>query len=74
MMDSPVRGFLVGEFETRLERLHKLMSTKRLYAMLLISYPKPRPTAGSLIRKIPPTPFVEISLCNLSQITSKSPI
>ncbi len=48
MLDSPVRGFLVGEFETRLERLHKLMSTKGLAGILLMSEPEVRYFTGFL--------------------------
>ena len=35
MLDSPVRGFPVGEFEARLERLHKLMSDKSLLGVII---------------------------------------
>ncbi len=48
MLDNPVRGFLIGEFETRLERLHKLMSTKGLAGILLMSEPEVRYFTGFL--------------------------
>jgi Xaa-Pro aminopeptidase len=48
MLDSPVRGFPVGEFETRLERLHKLMSAKGLTGILLMSEPEVRYFTGFL--------------------------
>ncbi len=48
MLDSPVRGFPVGEFEARLERLHKLMSAKGLSGILLMSEPDVRYFSGFL--------------------------
>jgi Xaa-Pro aminopeptidase len=48
MLDSPVRGFPVGEFEARLERLHKLMSAKGLAGILLMSEPEVRYFSGFL--------------------------
>ena len=48
MLNSPVRGFPVGEFEARLKRLHKLMSAKGLAGILLMSEPEVRYFSGFL--------------------------
>ena len=39
MLDKPVRGFPLREFEERLERAQKLMSTNDLAGILLMSEP-----------------------------------
>ena len=48
MLDSPVRGFPVGEFEDRLKRLHIMMSAKGLSGILLMSEPEVRYFSGFL--------------------------
>ena len=46
MLDKPVRGFPLREFEERLERAQKLMSTNDLAGILLMSEPEVRYFSG----------------------------
>ena len=48
MVDIPVRGFPIEEFETRVKRLHKLMSAKGLAGILLMNEPEVRYLSGFL--------------------------
>ncbi|MCH2270686.1 MAG: Xaa-Pro peptidase family protein [SAR324 cluster bacterium] len=48
MVDIPARGFPIEEFETRVERLHKLMSAKGLAGILLMNEPEVRYLSGFL--------------------------
>ena len=46
MMDSPVRGFPVSEFEVRLKRAQKLMAAEDLAGILLMTEPEVRYFSG----------------------------
>ena len=46
MMDSPVRGFPVSEFEVRLKRAQKLMTVEDLAGILLMTEPEVRYFSG----------------------------
>ncbi len=46
MLDKPDRGFPLREFEERLERAQKLMSTNDLAGILLMSEPEVRYFSG----------------------------
>ena len=46
MMDSPLRGFPVSEFEARLKRVQKLMAAEDLAGILLMTEPEVRYFSG----------------------------